>query len=63
VSADGWSIFVRPQHGSTRLVSVVLDRNIDAIVVDEEKIAIDCIEVSILLPPIPSQSTDLDDST
>lgn len=26
-------------------VSVVLGRNIDAIVVDEEKIAIDCIEV------------------
>lgn len=28
-------------------VSVVLGRNIDAIVVDEEKVAIDCIEVSI----------------
>ena len=33
-------------------VSVVLGRNIDAVVVDEEKTAIDCIEVSLssLLP-------------
>lgn len=29
-------------------VSVVLGRNIDAVVVDEEKTAIDCIEVSYL---------------
>ena len=29
-------------------VSVVLGRNIDAVVVDEEKTAVDCIEVTIL---------------
>ena len=29
-------------------VSTVLGRNIDAVVVDEEKTAIDCIEVSML---------------
>jgi chromosome segregation ATPase len=32
-------------------VSVVLGRNIDAIVVDEEKTAIDCIEVLVLPDP------------
>lgn len=30
-------------------VSVVLGRNIDAVVVDEERTAIDCIEVRMLL--------------
>lgn len=41
-------------------VSVVLGRNIDAIVVDEEKIAIDCIEVPTTFPPLsPFRSTDL----
>ena len=38
-------------------VSVVLGRNIDAIVVDEEKTAIDCIEVTC--PSISHQSTVL----
>lgn len=31
-------------------ISVVLGRNIDAIVVDEEKTAIDCIEVTLTAP-------------
>ena len=31
-------------------VSVVLGRNIDAVVVDEEKTAIDCIEVRVSTP-------------
>ena len=29
-------------------VSVILGRNLDAVVVDQEKTAIDCIEVSLL---------------
>ena len=33
-------------------VSVVLGRNIDAVVVDEEKTAIDCIEVLDLVPAV-----------
>lgn len=32
-------------------VSTVLGRNIDAVVVDEEKTAIDCIEVCFIRPP------------
>ena len=34
-------------------ISVVLGRNIDAIVVDEERTAIDCIEVHFPPSPIP----------
>jgi len=37
-------------------ISVVLGRNIDAIVVDEERTAIDCIEVRP--PSFPPNSTD-----
>ena len=42
-------------------VSVVLGRNIDAIVVDEEKTAIDCIEViyHLLVPPSQLNHTEL----
>lgn len=39
-------------------MSVVLGRNIDAIVVDEEKTAIDCIEV-FANPAVDSFSLDL----
>lgn len=34
-------------------VATVLGRNIDAVVVDEEKTAIDCIEVRVLFLPSP----------
>jgi hypothetical protein len=44
-------------------VSVVLGRNIDAIVVDEEKTAIDCIEVLVPLFQLKNITHRYDDST